>query len=444
MTPRPRQRTAVSRMGIRTRLAVLVIGGTLAVMAVAGALLIRGQADEAFDSQKRQAAALLETLSVPCAQALATREVERLDGYLADVSRAGAEHLHLLRVAIVDHEGLIVSGYQDGQIFADLPDDEGAFLEEAVSAEHGRWHRIRNRGGSSKLLVSMPAVSGLRWGTLVASIDLHDVERRTALTRWLLIALAVVFAITIAITIYVGLSIIVVRPIRRLAAAAAAIQGGDLSARAQADEGGELGRTAEAFNAMAAELQSYTQSLERKVEERSTELHKAMAELERLATTDALTGIHNRRSFDSRLDFEIRRGKRSGHKLGLLMIDVDHFKRLNDTYGHGCGDEVLRDLAQLMLSHLRSTDIVARYGGEEFVVLLLDTNRASGIGTAEKLRAAISAHPFVPAGVTVSIGIASFPDDAENAESLIARADQALYRAKEGGRDQVVAWGSPL
>lgn len=176
------------------------------------------------------------------------------------------------------------------------------------------------------------------------------------------------------------------------------------------------------------------------------------ARLLRSGFTDVLTGWHNRRYLQVRLNEELARARRDGSHITCLMLDVDHFKQVNDTWGHAAGDAVLRELANRIDTQVRASDVAARYGGEEFVVLLPDTDNASGVLLAERIRQAISASKYeLPNGesvsITASIGIAGVvPDtDAEDlktlGDSLIARADVALYRAKSGGRDQVAVDG---
>lgn len=173
------------------------------------------------------------------------------------------------------------------------------------------------------------------------------------------------------------------------------------------------------------------------------------ARLLRSGFTDVLTGWHNRRYLQVRLNEELARACRDGSHVVCLMLDVDHFKRVNDTWGHAAGDAVLRELANRIDSQVRASDVAARYGGEEFVVLLPDTDTASGMRLAERIRKAVSAVEYdLPCGetesITASIGIAGVTPDAKASDlktlgdSLIARADVALYRAKSGGRDQVV------
>ena len=167
--------------------------------------------------------------------------------------------------------------------------------------------------------------------------------------------------------------------------------------------------------------------------------------LEALATTDPLTRILNRRALLDRLTAEVDRARRFDSGLCLLLLDVDHFKSINDTAGHLAGDRVLRQIATLLEDAARKVDIVARYGGEEFVAILPETSAEGATTFAERLRERIAAHDFdlgtdQPAHLTVSIGIASFPSvRVASTEDLFARADEALYRAKSGGRNQVCA-----
>ncbi len=171
--------------------------------------------------------------------------------------------------------------------------------------------------------------------------------------------------------------------------------------------------------------------------------------LRRSGFTDVLTGWHNRRYLQARMKEELARACRDGRSLVCMMLDVDHFKQVNDSWGHAAGDAVLRELAQRVDAEVRDSDVAARFGGEEFVILLPRTTSSEGRHVAERVREAVAAAPFeLPAGgqvaVTVSIGIAEFhPGAGRNdlkslGEALIARADAALYDAKAAGRDRVV------
>ncbi len=173
-------------------------------------------------------------------------------------------------------------------------------------------------------------------------------------------------------------------------------------------------------------------------------LDGANQELKRLSASDGLTGIANRRFFDEHISREWRRARRSASSVALMMCDVDHFKRFNDTYGHQAGDECLRQVAKTIAANLeRASDVAARYGGEEFAAVLPETPIGGALFVAEKIRHAIHAlnipHAGSPLGrVTLSIGIACMVPDIDNPyDELLSAADKALYHAKHTGRDRV-------
>jgi diguanylate cyclase (GGDEF)-like protein len=161
--------------------------------------------------------------------------------------------------------------------------------------------------------------------------------------------------------------------------------------------------------------------------------------LRALATTDDLTGVANRRLLSERAAADLERMRRAKKPMAVLMVDLDHFKRVNDEFGHKRGDQVLHAIAQTLLHHVRRIDTVARYGGEEFVVLLPDTAREHALVVADKLRTVAEEHVHDGLTVTLSIGVAMFPEDGAGEEALIEAADRALLRAKREGRNRVVA-----
>ena len=173
-----------------------------------------------------------------------------------------------------------------------------------------------------------------------------------------------------------------------------------------------------------------------------TERKRLEQELDRLSRTDSLTGTMTRRAFEQRLAEEIERARRFAHPLALLMVDLDHFKRVNDLRGHYAGDAALRAFAAVCRQACRVHDLMGRIGGEEFAILLPETGIAAARGVAERLREAVARHPIeiMPTGqhfhITVSIGVASLRA-AEEASALGRRADQALYAAKAAGRNRV-------
>jgi len=202
-----------------------------------------------------------------------------------------------------------------------------------------------------------------------------------------------------------------------------------------------------------AELGRSNERLEQEVSARTLELRAAIAELEQLALRDGLTGLFNHRYFQECLEVEISRATRQRQPLGLLFIDVDHFKQYNDLHGHPAGDRLLKRLAAVLTGGKESglprmariSDIVARYGGEEFVMILPATPLEGCVVRAERLLRSITDYPFEhreaqPDGhVSVSVGIACFPQHAADKQQLIAKADAMLYRAKRDGRNRLCA-----
>lgn len=162
--------------------------------------------------------------------------------------------------------------------------------------------------------------------------------------------------------------------------------------------------------------------------------------VESLSLSDPLTGLANRRRFDQDINLEVERCRRSGQPLTVLMVDVDHFKDVNDTLGHGAGDAVLRKIGQTLADQMRTGDTAYRIGGEEFAVLLRDTDHAGAGVVAERLRALVQQEhaPGVGPHVTVSVGVASLPRDGRSVRDLVEAADAAMYGAKRAGRNQVV------
>ena len=216
------------------------------------------------------------------------------------------------------------------------------------------------------------------------------------------------------------------KPLKDLAEAVTEVSHGNYNVQLPLDRRDELGDVAHAFNAM------------------STHLKENFAKVSDMANRDGLTGLYNARFFQEALGRELERVKRSARPFSLLIFDADRFKRVNDRYGHPVGDVILQHVSRIGRSVLRGYDVLARYGGEEFIAMLTDTTSSQAALLAERLRKGVEQRPFVTEDgeaikVTVSIGVAQARPPFDKKE-IITQADQALYRAKETGRNRVVVF----
>ena len=219
-----------------------------------------------------------------------------------------------------------------------------------------------------------------------------------------------------------GLVVSLTRPIEALIEGAKAVAGGDLTGEIPITSTDEIGYLTKVFNRMTRALK---------------ETH---SDLQQKSSTNELTGLFNRRFLAKAFGMELSRSERSGKPLAVLMIDIDHFKAFNDRFGHPEGDTVLRNTGAFLMKHLRSTDVAARYGGEEFIVLLPSTSKTEAGKKADTLRKAFAAARLSSDGeakVTVSIGVATMPEDGLTEHELVGAADAALYVAKRKGRNRV-------
>jgi diguanylate cyclase (GGDEF)-like protein len=264
-------------------------------------------------------------------------------------------------------------------------------------------------------------VPQLRWAAVV-EVPRAQAFAELARLRNGTISMLIVLLVGVGFVAY-GLGTLIARPLERLSSAAAKVTSGDLSVELPAGGSGEVGYLTRAFAHMVSRLRE----------------REGQSELERLSVTDALTGLYNRRHLMGTLANEVQRSRRLRRTFSVLMADVDHFKRYNDTNGHLGGDAALVKVAEILRKATRGVDSVARYGGEEFLVMLLEAPLTTAAIVGERIRARVASEPFEGGKVTVSIGIAEYPSHGDTPEELIASADAAMYKAKGQGRDRVIA-----
>ncbi|HEV2017165.1 MAG TPA: diguanylate cyclase [Gemmatimonadaceae bacterium] len=231
-----------------------------------------------------------------------------------------------------------------------------------------------------------------------------------------------------------ALGIFIVRPLDRLTHGVAEVAAGDLQVDLPAGGGAEVGYLTTVFNHMVARLREGRLELDAI----NTTLKKKNEELERLSVTDGLTGLANHRHLIQRLIQEGMRADATGGEFAVLMADVDHFKQYNDEFGHPAGDEVLKRVADLLRESVRDIDCAARYGGEEFAIVMPEMSADEAGEIAQQIGKRVAAQSFPGRAVTLSIGVAGFPQDADLPHAVIAAADRALYQAKREGRNRTV------
>ncbi|HJQ19402.1 MAG TPA: diguanylate cyclase [Gemmatimonadaceae bacterium] len=284
------------------------------------------------------------------------------------------------------------------------------------------YQSMRARGGEA--IGALTRVPQVPW-IVVAETSTERAFREVRQFRNVAMIVMLLLLVGVGGTAY-ALGMYIVRPLERLAEGAAEVASGDLQVDLPDTGGGEVGALTSVFNDMVKRLRA------------------GRLDLERLSVTDGLTGLTNRRALMQRLEEESLRSARTKHVFSMIMVDVDHFKSYNDSFGHPAGDEVLRRVGVVLRDATRSIDCVGRYGGEEFAVLLPETDAAGAMEVAERIRARVEGEPLPERNVTVSLGVAEFPTDADKPDALIRIADAALYEAKHAGRNRAVKGGTPV
>lgn len=254
-------------------------------------------------------------------------------------------------------------------------------------------------------------------------------------------AAVIVVAILFSIALMAWLARGVVRPLSRIIRGVEDMGKGRLETRIAADQGDVFLPLVDGINKMAEDVQLTQQELEKRIEAATLELREAKIKAELEARIDPLTGLYNRRAFLERASDEVYRSRRYDKPLSLAMIDLDHFKAINDRWGHAIGDRVLTAFAGILKNHMRGVDVVARVGGEEFVMLMAETSFEDAMQVAERVRKDIKANFLhldnTELSWTASLGVTVLGTDEDAVSAALIRADRALYLAKQNGRDRV-------
>jgi diguanylate cyclase (GGDEF)-like protein len=339
---------------------------------------------------------------------------------------------------LVDGKGRVVTATSEsdepevGAVRSLLPKDGETPTAERIFTSDGRW-----------LVAAALPVGALGWTVMVQETV---PEAFASLLVALPIVLLVGFALVTVFALFAGrVGSSISRPLIALSLGARRIAKGELDVELPSgDRNDEIGFLVDTFTRMTRRLRENQRELESThlaLRNQNEALQKQHQALERLSTTDGLTKLFNHRHFQDQLTREIKRLSRNPEGLCILIIDIDDFKKLNDTFGHAAGDEFLVQMARILKQSVRETDLLARYGGEEFVVVATGTDVEGATFLAEKLRTAVAEASFIvdgsmrPRRATVSIGVAQYEDDRKN---FFKAADDALYRAKDAGKNCVV------
>ena len=280
------------------------------------------------------------------------------------------------------------------------------------------------RAGGQEVVAVLRRIPQLGWAA-VAEAPRSEAAREGSALRAQTFLLLIPLLLSISLLAF-AVAVMLTRPLERLTEAAGRVAAGDLNAEFPAGSSGEVGYLTRAFNTVIARLRE----------------KESQGELEKLSLTDSLTGLYNRRHLMGTLASEVQRARRQRRPFTVLLADVDKFKQYNDTHGHLAGDAALVKIGEVFRRTTRAVDCVARYGGEEFVVMLLECPMATAALVAERIRARVAEHDLGQGTLTVSIGLAEYPDGGDTPEELIATADAAMYKAKSSGRNQVVVAGA--
>lgn len=392
----------------------------------------------------KQAEIVLETTAITMRDELYSLEIDELQ----DLAKKLDENHEITLFIAYDKNGkVLVDSTVPGLSFSQTVDPLGAkLITLPVDETYQDWQPEQLVAGQSV------RIEGKVIGAILIGFSTVQMEQKINELTLQGFILATVFAIVGALFTF-GMARQITTPLSELANVATEMEKGNLNVRAMPRPvNDEIGLLSTAFNQMAEaiqerekDLREQADGLERTVNERTSELQEQARTLEQMAVTDPLTQAYNRRHFYRLAEIEMKRAQASATPLSVIVMDADHFKRVNDTYGHQAGDQALIKLTEICQSAIRQTDVFARYGGEEFVLLMPDTDAQAAKSIAERIRANIEKTEIKVEGkivrFTVSMGISTFHPPYEfTFDSLLTQADRALYKSKRTGRNRSTHW----
>lgn len=409
----------VFRLGVRQKIILVLIAVLTIALGVSGWLALQGQKRDILRETQRHGEDLTRFVSQALSFSVVAYDYHTVDLLLNELTKS--QDIGYVKVTSRKGNVMAEAGVQ--------PD-----------AEH-QWILFR-----SDILID-----GARVGELTLGLDNRRIIRQWEEAGLSLLGKEALIIIVITVGVFLALSFIVVRPLTIISRALD--EGVDMRGKILRDiplkTGDEFGRLARQYNEIRNQLNQAHEQLQTKIDlagaklrETNLQLLARTKELEQLTVTDPLTGLYNRRHFEKLIVSELAISLRQREPSSVLMIDIDHFKRINDTYGHDIGDKVLRDVAGILTEVFRKSDAICRVGGEEFIALCHGAYKRDALAIGEKIRKSIEAHAFPGVGanvVTVSVGIASNSGESDEitTDDLLNQVDKALYHSKQLGRNRV-------
>ncbi len=426
-------------LGLRGKIILLYIAATL-FMATAVVTLAVISLTDAFNKEYQdRALAIVRTFD---AQYGSLAEVQDSRITQARIDRLMALNPDIYRISLYVPEGnkvIRIASSDKSQIGEDAEEDDAAPIQTGRTVFDEQVDE-----GEKVVEVTAPVhIDGRPVGSIGVYMRLAPRDQAVRGQAIRFAAIGVGAGLLLLLVLYVFLNWLLLRPISILKHSAKAIERGWLHTRITLKRSDELGELADAFNGMIDTLEKR----DKENQELQQRLRQQYDQAQTMAITDPVTGLYNHLYFQDRLANELERSNRFGMPVALLFGDIDHFKVLNDSFGHQFGDRVLREMADILKNTVREVDIVARYGGEEFAVILPGTDAQGGQYIAERIRRAIAEHNFfgnnpnLRQEITISIGVAAYPEDGRSREDLVWKADRSMYYAKRLGRNQVRTYG---
>ncbi|QQR90541.1 MAG: diguanylate cyclase [Myxococcales bacterium] len=413
-------------MGLPTKVAIWTFGVvSLVALLTLGAVFAQTQHTYHRDFLRNSQQGL-EILATAIGPDLAAGKHSRVQATVDSVANFPERYPDLVNIRVFGTNKRVVAAYDPRDFGKHLSQLKTGNIQEDV--EHG----VVN--------FQIPVRMAYTVGNIEATLS--EARYRSALRAAFLSGgiLVGVAALVLSLVLFLTLKFQISDRIVKLADAATNFREGHMDQRVASVGNDEITSLGVSFNRMAEAIQKYTENLQQLVRERTRALQQANEQLSRMVITDSLTGLFNRRHFVERARRDLEIARRSGKPFSLVMCDLDHFKNINDQYGHSVGDDVLQSTAEVLQSEARLADLVARLGGEEFAIAMPNTSLPYAAAAAERLRAAIEQADKSRSGlppITASFGVASFPQHGENLEELMISVDEAMYAAKKSGRNSV-------